>query len=871
MADLGSTRWPEIERLYYAAREQDAAARAAFLAHACAGDEALLAEVESLLKFETAAGAFLTRPALEQAARALPPPRAGALTGRQIHGYDVHALLGAGGMGEVYLARDLRLGRDVALKILPRFAAGSPRAVRRFEDEARSASVLNHPNIVTIYGVGEDDDVSYIAMERVIGRTLREIIASADLAIPAVLDLAVQLADALAVAHDKGIVHRDLKPENVMVTPEGLLKVLDFGIAKREGTVDAGPTLDTESEAATPETQAGTILGTVGYMSPEQADGRRATAASDQFSFGAILYELLTGRRAFERASRSATLEAIKRDEPEPIESINANVPVPLRRFVTRCLEKDPGARYARTPDLAAELREIRERVTGGGLSRRQVIWLGVAATVATTTAGGLGWWMWPRGPRVRSLALLPFENADQNEELDHLCDGLTDALILRIGVLPSIRVMAHSLVSNFKRSTLDARSFARKIGADSVLTGTVTRRAGELTIAASLVEIASGKPLWSNSYTRSAADLQLVQDAIATEIVNDGIRLQLSDEDRNRLVRHATENADAYELFLQAKYLHEQQERDLNLQARGLFERAIALDPKFALAYAALGATFSTAAINGWEVPADCWPECQRNAREALNRDSELPDAYVENASRQFFYNWDWPAADRDWGLAMRARSAGMFLPLRTGRALQQWALGRTADALRIIREIRALDPLSPLFIVKEAHFLRQDGQLDQAAAAYETALREDPDMAAAAAGLAEIRRAQGRFDEAIKLLRRAIPSAIPQGFDETLDRLLHTAQGADGCRQIERRATEASLHILDLASAAGLYVSPIDRARLYAQLGDSRRALDSLDNALDIRDPGVVTLNADTAWDAVRTHPRFIEAVKKVGLPQG
>ncbi len=243
------------------------------------------------------------------------------------------------------------------------------------------------------------------------------------------------------------------------------------------------------------------------------------------------------------------------------------------------------------------------------------------------------------------------------------------------------------------------------------------------------------------------------------------------------------------------------------------------------------------------------------------------MPDAYVENASRQFFYNWDWPAADRDWGLAMRARSAGMFLPLRTGRALQQWALGRTADALRIIREVRALDPLSPLFIVKEAHFLRQDGQLDQAAAAYETALREDPDMDAAASGLAEVRRAQGRFEEAIKLLRRAIPT----GFDATLDHVLQTARGADGYRQIERRITEASLERLDEASAAGQYVAPIDSARLYAQLGDSTRALGFLDDALDVRDPGVVTLNADTVWDAVRAHPRFVAAVRRVGLPQG
>ncbi|MFI5178219.1 MAG: protein kinase [Vicinamibacterales bacterium] len=869
MAEAASNRWAEVERLYHAAREREAGVRAAFLADACAGDEALRAEVESLLKFDTAAGAFLTRPALEQAARALPQPGAGALAGRQIHGYDIRALLGAGGMGEVYLARDLRLGRDVALKILRRSVAASPAYLQRFEDEARSASILNHPNIVTIYGVGEDGDISYIAMERVNGRTLREVVASATLAIPAVLDLAVQLADALAVAHNNGIVHRDLKPDNVMVTPEGLLKVLDFGIAKREGVLDPESTVSGHTESTVVQTQAGTILGTVGYMSPEQADGRRATAASDQFSFGAILYELLTGRRAFERASKAATLEAIRRYPPEPIESINANVTVPLRRLVARCLQKDPAARYPRTRDLAAELRDIRERVTGGGLSRRQVIWLGTAAAATLATAGGLGWWNWPRGPRVRSLALLPFENAGSDADVEHLCDGLTDNLILRIGVLPSIRVMTHSLVSNFKRTGLDARSFARTIGADSVLTGTVTERAGELTIAASLVEVASGKPLWSNSYTRQAADLQLVRDAITTAIVNDGIRLQLSNEDRDRLVRHPTDNADAYERFLKGSYLHEHQEPGDDVRARDLFTQAIALDPKFALAYAALAATYATAAINGWELPGNCWSLCHSNAREALDRDHELPDAYAASAQLEFFCNWAWAAADQQWSLAMRARSAEMFLPLRTGRALQQWALGRTADALRIIREVRALDPLSPMFVITEAHYLEHDGQLDEAAATYESVLRTVPDQAdpmhqGAMAGLAETRRLQGRFDEAISLRRD-----LDSGRDDLLDALLATARGADGYRRIEQQCARRDLDNLEQSAASGSYVAPIDRARLYALLGDTTQALRHLDDALEVRDPGVTFLKADTVWSALRAHPRFIAVVEKVGLP--
>jgi serine/threonine-protein kinase len=867
MAEPAPNRWPEVERLYYAARERDAGAREAWLAEACPGDEALRAEVESLLKFDTVAGGFLTRPALEQAARALPQPIAAALAGRQIHGYEIRSLLGAGGMGEVYLARDLRLGRDVALKILRRSVATDPGYLRRFEDEARSASVLNHPNIVTIYGVGEDADLSYIAMERVHGRTLREIVASADLAVPAVLDLAVQLADALAVAHDNGIVHRDLKPDNVMVTPEGLLKVLDFGIAKREGTIDPLATLSGRTEALVAETQAGTILGTVGYMSPEQAEGRRASPASDQFSFGAILYELLTGRRAFERGSKAATLEAIRRHPPEPIQSLNANVTAPLRRLVERCLEKDPAARYPRSRDLAAELRDVRERVVGGGLSRRQVLWFGATAAAAVAAAGGLAWWIWPRGPRVRSLALLPFENAAHDPEIDHLCDGLTDNLILRIGVLPSINVMTHSLVSNFKRTGLDPRAFARQIGADSVLTGTVTRRAGELTIAASLVEVASGKPLWSNSYTRASADLQLVQEAITREIVDDGIRLRLSDEDRNRLVRHATDNAEAYELFLKAAYLYEHMTDEDNRLARDLLRQAIGLDPKFAMAYTALAGTYATAAINGFEAPADCWPESQQCVRDALKRDRDLPDAYADNASYEFFYNWAWPAADQNWGMAMNARGAEMFPPLWTARALQQWALGRTGEALRLIREVRALDRLSPWFMAKEADYLRQDGQLPQAAIAYESIRRTAPDSANAthaSYGLVEVRRAQERFDEAIAIRRQ-----LEAGVDATLDRLLATARGADGYRRIEQHVARLGLDALDQQAAAGRYVAPIDRARLHAQLGNTTRALQHLDEALDVRDPGTVFLKADAVWRSLKSQPRFIAAVRKVGLP--
>ena len=863
--------WAEVERLYHQARHQNADAREAFLRRACDGNSGLRTDVEALLNLETAAERFLTRPALEQTARTLAESSAATLVGREIHGYRIESLLGAGGMGEVYLARDLRLGRDVALKILLPLVAADPAYRQRFEDEARSASQLNHPNIVTIYGVGEDGEISYIAMERVDGRTLGEIIASADLTISSALDLAVQLADALAAAHDKGIVHRDLKPDNVMVTPEGRLKVLDFGIAKREGAIESGRAMPDAAvpggvDAASAATEDGTIVGTLGYMSPEQADGRRAGPQSDQFSFGAILYELLTGRRAFDRSSRAATLDAIRHAEPEPLLSLNAKVPPRLRRVVERCLKKEPAARYERTGGLAADLREIRDQARGVGLSRRQLLRTGAVSAGVLTVAAGLGWWIWPRAPRVRTLAILPFDNFSHDPALDPVCYGLTDHLIRSLGVLP-VRVLPQSLASNFARSGMEPRAFGSEVHADAVLTGGISAHGGELTIWASLTEVDSGKPLWSNSYTRAATDLQATESAIATGIARDGVRLQLSDADRDRLLKRESSNAEAYELYLRGTFLHERED-DLGEQgARVYLQQAVARDPAFARASAVLAATYTAAVINGLERPSDAWRASQQATRNALAWDKDLPDAHAQNAAFEFFYNRDWQGAEREWSLAMRSRYAEIYPPIRVLRALQQWALGRTAEAVRVMGEIRALDPMSPLFVAKEAHYLLQDGQLEPAAAGYERALRSalDEEKDAYWYGLAEVRRAQEKFDDAIAI-RRRLDGARD---DETLNQVLAAARGADGYRRIEMTVARLDLEDLEKLAAAGAYVAPIDRARLHATLADADAAFRALDEAFEIRDPGVVMIRADRAWAPLRTDPRLTAAVAKLRLP--
>jgi Tol biopolymer transport system component/predicted Ser/Thr protein kinase len=351
-------RWAEIERIYHEALEREPGERPAFLSEACGGDEALLQEVQSLLGYGEAAGAFLERPALEDEAQRIRHEPAPLLVERQIDEYRILSLLGEGGMGQVYRAKDLTLGREVAIKVLQRSAARDPEDLRRFEAEARLASVLNHPNIVTIYGVGEKDELAYIAMELVHGRTLRELLSGTPLSMKVCLDLAAQLADALSFAHAGGIIHRDLKPENIMVTPAGRLKVLDFGIAKLQGPGENG----TQSGTAV-LTEDGKILGTVGYMSPEQAAGKRAVPASDQFSLGTILYEMVTGRQAWKRNTAAETLTAIIREDPAPIASAAPDTPTAMRWIIDRCLTKDPEERYGSTRDLARDLAMLRDHL----------------------------------------------------------------------------------------------------------------------------------------------------------------------------------------------------------------------------------------------------------------------------------------------------------------------------------------------------------------------------------------------------------------------------------------------------------------------------------------------------------------------------
>ncbi len=443
------------------------------------------------------------------------------------------------------------------------------------------------------------------------------------------------------------------------------------------------------------------------------------------------------------------------------------------------------------------------------------------------------------------------------------LCDGITESLIRQISRLPSLTVMARSTVFNFKGKTIDPREAGRQLGVDAILTGTVTSRSGRLRITAELVEVATGIQLWGNTYERAGAEVVSIQDEIASAIMDEGIRLRLSGDERRRLVRHFTDDPEAYELYLRARhYRLRGSEADI-LQARELLTRATMRDPRFALAHNALAATYVAAAIDGFERPAAAWPLANMSNRRALELDSELPEAHATTANVAFLFDWDWATAEREWKIATAAPSGAFPTNTLLIYPMARWALGRPDDAVRIMRRIRQADPLTPFFAMLEADYLFYSGQLEAAVALYEQAIRDEP-SAYAFLGLAEVRRTQGRFDEAIEARRRGHEA---RG-DDFLRDVLETAKGADGYRKVERMAARQELEGLR-SRATAAYVSPLDFARAHAQLGEVEQAFSYFEAAFADRAPGLVFLKADRSWDAIRGDPRFLASVRRVNLP--
>jgi TolB-like protein len=491
-------------------------------------------------------------------------------------------------------------------------------------------------------------------------------------------------------------------------------------------------------------------------------------------------------------------------------------------------------------------------------MSRRRVLTLGSSAAAVAALAT---WRFWPFGPLAQSVAVLEFANPAADPGLAHVCQGLTRALIERLGPLPSVRVLPYSLVANLRGRDADARVIGRDLGVEAVLAGSLTRGRAGLSATASLIDVATGKILWSNSYERETDDVIVLQDWLARAIVDDGIRLRVTADDRRQLFAHETSDPLAYDLFLRAVSLHELGTEEGYLQERQLLRQALERDSSFARAYAKLASTFTVMAIDGYEPPHVAGPQVIANVRQALKRDSGLPDAHAEAAAWEFSFNWNWESAAEQWTRAMQSRGAEIDPHLLTSHALQEWVLGRTDSALQIIRQVRTLDPLSPGFMINEADYLRQAGRLDEAISLYEQAGRAQGPDSFAYLGVAEARRAQGRFDEAIAIRR--------QHADEpALRDVLSRARGAEGYAAVETTTARLQLRTLVARQEAGGYVSSADFARLFARIGHADEAFRQLDIAIGERSPQVVFLDVDGYWDGLRDDARFVDARKRIGL---
>jgi TolB-like protein/Tfp pilus assembly protein PilF len=797
-------------------------------------------------------------------------------TGERLAHYRIVDKLGAGGMGEVYRAHDETLHRDVAIKLLPPDSLDDPGARARLVREARAAAALNHPYICTVHEVGESGGQAYIAMELVEGQTLGERLASGSLPGEQVVRYGMQLAEALGHAHDRGVLHRDLKSANVIVTPSGRVKVLDFGLAKRLNASELTTQMDATAMGA------GTVAGTLPYMAPEQLRGQPAQAASDVWALGVVLYEMAHGARPFQGQTSFEVSAAILNQAPAPFA---ASVPAGLQSIVSRCLEKEPGQRYRSGSEVCAALEMLQTRGESAPISdtrpiaplppapvkrdrrawitRRQAIWLGAAAIAI---AGGVtAWKMWPANLPVRSIAVLPFQNVQNDETLDHVCDGITDGLIRRIKAITSLRVVALRRVLHYRGHGVDARDVGRDLNVENVLSGTVTRQGTKLKIDVALTETVRGTVLWSDTYTFDASALLDVQDDIASAIMDEGLRVSLSAAERQRLVQHPTSDAQAYDLYLQAGYLQRRGREDEYLRARDLLERAIKRDDKFSLAYAAMSAIYAMSVVDGYMRPTDAWALVDKYLRQAVATDPQFPDTAGYEHAQAFFFYWNWPAAESARKKVLETKAKHFDMEDLRALAIERWALGHADEALALVRRTREVDPLNPDMMSVEADYLRQTGQLDAAAALYRESIKIDPTNPGPYSGLAEVFALQRRFDEASDYRRQA--HALED--EEAIAEAFAQAKGEAGYRQADRLSVLQQLKTFKERMATAAYVSPLDVARAHVMLGDKEQAFRYLKDALHEHSPGMVFLNVDRAWDSVRGDPQFLEFVRRVGLP--
>ncbi len=761
--------------------------------------------------------------------------------GSSLGPYAIVAPLGAGGMGEVYRARDPRLGRDVAIKLLPRDVAANPDRLARFEREAKTVAALNHPNIVTIHSIEEADGVRFLTMELLEGDTLDRA-AAAQPGIPRALDWAIALADALSAAHDRGIVHRDLKPANVMVTRDGRLKVLDFGLAKHEAGGDGDDLRTVGATMAAPLSTPGVAMGTVPYMAPEQIRGEAVDARADLFSFGILLYELVTGRRPFAGKTWADVSSAILRDAPPPIFSIQNDLPRDLERIVLRCLDKDRDRRFQTARDVRNELELVRRELALGTSSAAP------AAAVAPSR-------------ETPSVAVLPFANRSASADDEYFSDGLADELLNVLAKIRGLRVAARTSSSTFKGKSLPIAEVGQALGVASVLEGSVRKSGNRVRIAVQLVNVADGFPLWSETYDRTLDDVFAVQDDIAQAVVKE-LRQRLlgeaPDSDASREVkaevaaagRGRSSNPEALRLYLQGRHMLDRLTEGDIANGLALVHKAIELDPGFALAWVAVAIGSIYRGGWGWAPVVEAYETARKAVDHALALELDLPEALVARGRIEAYFDRDFPRARASINRAL-ALAPGSPDALLASGALALFE-GRIEESIRQLEHMFEIDPLSTIAYGFYGFALRSAGRLVESEAAYRRRLELNPHGVSGRAMLALVLTEQGRLDEA--MLEAARESTDWSRLTAVV--AIHHAAG----RHAESAAALAELE-RDHATDSSWQI-----AVLHAFRGETDAAFEWLHRAIATRDSGLTYALAEPYVSALQTDSRWEAFLRKL-----